>query len=442
MLGGERHGEEGSATYIIRGGNPIQGDLRPAGNKNAALPLLAAALLTDQPVVFDNVPDIRDVRAMLALLEGLGATVDRLGSRRWRVTATSIDPQRIDRVLCRKIRASFLLAGPLLARCQRAELPRPGGDRIGRRPLDPHVHALRDLGADVELAGDRCVLTAPASLQPGSVFLHEMSVMGTENTLMAAAGAKGTTVIDNAASEPHVQELSRFLVSMGVPVEGIGTNRLVVHGGGPPLQSDGRETVVGPDYIEVGSFIVLAAVTGGRLRIRGAQAGSLLRMTRIALARLGIRWRDEGDDIVVPADQTLRVEADLHGGVPKIDDGPWPAFPADLTSIALVAATQAQGTILIHEKMFESRLFWVDRLIAMGARIVLCDPHRALVVGPSSLYGTVMSSPDIRAGMALVIAALCGEGESRIHNVHQVERGYEALDKRLQALGADIERVE
>jgi UDP-N-acetylglucosamine 1-carboxyvinyltransferase len=429
--------------YIIRGGNPIQGEIVPAGNKNAALPLLAASLLTDQPVVLDNVPAIRDVQVMLELLGGLGAEVERVDRRMWRVTARSVDPTRIDPALCRQIRASFLLAGPLLARFRRAELPRPGGDRIGRRPLDPHIHALCDLGAEIEMASDRCHLTAPAGLVGREVFLHEMSVMATENTVMAAAGARGTTVIDNAASEPHVQELCRFLISMGVEVEGVGTNRLVVHGSETAAtEPRPASTVVGPDYIEIGSFIVLAAVTGGQLRIRDAQADRLLRMPRIAFERLGIRWEADGDDIVVPASQELKVVGDLHGGVAKIDDGPWPAFPADLTSIALVAATQAAGTFMIHEKMFESRLFWVDRLIAMGARIVICDPHRALVVGPSPLYGTVMSSPDIRAGMALVIAALCGQGESRIHNVHQVERGYEALDERLRALGADIQRVE
>ncbi len=437
-----RTDEDAQGTYIIRGGNPIHGEMVPAGNKNAALPLLAAALLTDQPVRLENVPDIRDVRVMLELLHSLGADVTRLDHRTWQVTARSIDPDRVDPRLCRQIRASFLLAGPLLARCQRAVLPRPGGDRIGRRPLDPHIHALTALGAEVDMQADRCVLAAPTGLRGADVFLHEMSVMATENTLMAAAGARESTVIDNAASEPHVQDLCHFLQSMGTTVEGVGTNRLGVH---PDRNGTGARpghAVVGPDYIEVGSFIVLAAVTGGHLRIRNTQADRLLRMTRVGFGRLGVRWYDDGTDIVVPAEQTLQVETDLHGGIAKIDDGPWPAFPADLTSIALVGATQTTGTVLIHEKMFESRLFWVDRLIAMGARIVICDPHRAIVEGPSTLYGTVMSSPDIRAGMALVIAALCGQGESRIHNVHQVERGYEALDQRLQALGADIERVE
>jgi UDP-N-acetylglucosamine 1-carboxyvinyltransferase len=327
----------------------------------------------------------------------------------------------------------------LLARQGRAVLPRPGGDRIGRRPLDTHINAFLELGAEVEVKPDRYVLASPGGLTGTDLFLHEMSVMGTENAVMAAALARGTTVIRNAASEPHVQELCRMIDSMGAPVEGIGTNTLIVHG---REELGGASATIGPDPVEVGSFAGLAAVTGGELRITGAMPDSHHRMTRIAFGRLGIRWNVDGNDILVPAEQELVIRDDLHGAIPKIDDGPWPAFPPDLTSIAVVLATQSRGTILIHEKMFESRLFWVDRLILMGARIVLCDPHRVVVVGPSPLHGQVLESPDIRAGMALVIAALCAEGQSVIHNIHQVERGYEDLHRRLSALGADIERVE
>jgi len=320
----------------------------------------------------------------------------------------------------------------------RAALPRPGGDRIGRRPLDTHLHALGDLGATVEIHPDHYLLSAPGGLRGTDIFLHEMSVMATENTIMAASMARGTTVIRNAASEPHVQELCHLINAMGGSVEGIGTNVLTVEGRD---HLHGATATIGPDHIEVGSFVGLAVATGGELLIENAQPSRCLRATSIALGRLGIRWESRGEDIFVPGGQELVVQEDLHGAIPKIDDGPWPAFPPDLTSIAVVLATQARGTILIHEKMFESRLFWVDRLIAMGANIVLCDPHRAVVIGPSRLYGQVLSSPDIRAGMALVIAALCAEGESTIQNVHQIERGYQDLPDRLRSLGADIEAL-
>lgn len=426
-----------SATYIVRGGHPISGTITPCGNKNAALPMLAATLLSEGPVRLANVPGIRDVAFMLELLQQLGAAVDAAGPNGWTVNSAAIrEPLPVSEAGT-EIRASFLLAGPLLGRWGRAELPRPGGDRIGRRPLDTHLHALMELGAAIDVLPDRYVMTAPNGLVGTDIFLHEMSVMGTENAVMAAALARGTTVIRNAASEPHVQELCRLIESMGCPIDGIGTNRLEIQG-----QSTLGEAAatVGPDLIEVGSLIGLAAVTGGHLRIVGARPRQHHRMTRIGFGRLGIHWDEEGEDIVVPSDQSLEVTDDLHGGIPKIDDGPWPAFPPDLTSIAVVLATQARGTILIHEKMFESRLFWVDRLIAMGARIVLCDPHRAVVVGPAQLHGQHLASPDIRAGMALVIAAMCAEGSSVIHNIKQIERGYENLHGRLQDLGADIDR--
>ena len=426
-------------AYIIHGGRPIHGTLVPGGNKNAALPMLAATLLADGPVELANVPQIRDVAVMLEILTSLGSVIEETAPGTWRIDSSQISIHEAPAQLACEIRASFLLAGPLLARHGRAVLPRPGGDRIGRRPLDTHVHALQALGAEVEVGPSSYRLSAPLGLIGADIFLHEMSVMGTENAVMAAALADGLTTIRNAASEPHVQELCRLINAMGGSVRGVGTNTLEVEGCrtlGP------AQATIGPDPVEVGSFIGLAAVTGGELRIVNAESERHHRMTELCFGRLGISWRVEGNDIVVPADQELVIRDDVHGAIPKIDDGPWPAFPADLTSISVVLATQARGTILIHEKMFESRLFWVDRLIAMGARIVLCDPHRAVVVGPSKLHGQNLASPDIRAGMALVIAALAAEGTSTIHNIRQVERGYQNLHRRLQALGADVERIE
>jgi len=426
-------------AYVIRGGNPIHGTLIPGGNKNAALPMLAATLLADGPVDLSNVPHIRDVAVMLELLAHLGVSVEEQGPGSWRLDASAVPRHEAPPHLACEIRASFLLAGPLLARHGHATLPRPGGDRIGRRPLDTHIHALQELGAEVEVGPDSYRLSAPRGLTGADIFLHEMSVMGTENAVMAAALAEGVTTLRNAASEPHVQELCRLINSMGGAVRGIGTNTLEVEG----CSSLGpAAATIGPDPVEVGSFIGLAAVTGGELRIVDAEPERHHRMTELCFGRLGISWRVEGNDIVVPAGQDLLIRDDVHGAIPKIDDGPWPAFPADLTSISVVLATQAHGTILIHEKMFESRLFWVDRLISMGARIVLCDPHRAVVVGPSRLHGQNLASPDIRAGMALVIAALAAEGTSTIHNIRQVERGYQNLHQRLKALGADVQRIE
>jgi len=425
-------------AYVIRGGRPIHGTLVPGGNKNAALPMLAATLLADSPVELANVPQIRDVAMMLELLASLGATIEETAPMVWSIDGSATTTKPLPAHLACEIRASFLLAGPLLARHGQAELPRPGGDRIGRRPLDTHIHALQALGAEVEVAADRYRLRAPRGLSGADIFLHEMSVMATENTVMAAALAKGVTTIRNAASEPHVQELCHLVNAMGGSVRGIGTNTLEVEG---CSALGGASVTIGPDPVEVGSFIGLAAVTGGGLRIINAEPERHHRMTKLSFGRLGISWRVEGDDIVVPPEQELVIQDDVHGAIPKIDDGPWPAFPADLTSISVVLATQARGTILIHEKLFESRLFWVDRLISMGARIVLCDPHRAVVVGPSQLHGQNLASPDIRAGMALVIAALAAEGESVIHNIRQVERGYQNLHIRLRQLGADVERI-
>ncbi|MGE0005819.1 MAG: UDP-N-acetylglucosamine 1-carboxyvinyltransferase [Parvibaculaceae bacterium] len=426
------------SRFLIEGRQPISGTIEPKGSKNAALPAIAATLLTDEPVTLTRLPDIADVRVMASLVEKLGAGVTSIADNRATFKAASIRHSAPDRALSQLIRASFLLAGPLLARTGSATLPRPGGDRIGRRPLDAHILAFQEMGARVEISPDSYHLTAPGGLKPADIFLVEMSVMATENVVMAAVLTPGTTHIHNAASEPHIQDLCRLLIAMGAGIEGVGSNVLTVTGA---ASLHGAIHELGPDYLEVGSFIGLAAATGGDLVIRNCRPREH-RMTAIAYGRLGIRWEVRGEDIHVPRHSRLEIQEDMHGALTKIDDGPWPAFPADLVSIALVVATQAMGTILIHEKMFESRLFWVDKLIAMGARIILCDPHRAFVVGRSLLYAQRLSSPDIRAGMALVIAALCAEGQSEIQNVEQIDRGYERLDERLRALGARIERAD
>ncbi|MBA3533119.1 MAG: UDP-N-acetylglucosamine 1-carboxyvinyltransferase [Ardenticatenales bacterium] len=425
------------ARFIIEG-QPAHfgGEVEPHGSKNAALPLIAATLLTEEAVTLQRLPHIEDVRVMKALVGELGSRIEEIAPHTTRFEARDILQTNPSRALAQSIRASFLLAGPLLARCHRATLARPGGDRIGRRPLDAHLEAFREMGVEVEVTADAYHLFAPHGLHAADIFLIEMSVMATENVVMVATLTPGTTTICNAASEPHIQDLCHLLNAMGGQIEGIGTSTLVVQG---VERLHGATFEIGPDYLEVGSFIGLAVATGGELLIRNCRPTEH-RITAIAYGRLGVQWEVRGEDIFVPRHQQLIVQEDLHGAIAKIDDAPWPGFPADLISIALVLATQVQGTILIHEKMFESRLFWVDKLISMGARIVLCDPHRAVVVGPSPLYGQVLSSPDIRAGMALVIAALCAEGTSVIHNVEQIDRGYGDLDVRLRALGATIER--
>ncbi len=419
--------------YEIEGSYPIRGRIRASGNKNAALPCIAAALLTDEPVVLRNIPDIEDVHVMLEVLSQLGATVEKLpGHGEWRITTHDITSSEVPLELARKIRASILLAGPLLARTGRVQLPPPGGDVIGRRRLDTHFLALSALGAQVEIDG---VFNLTANKLVGvEIFLDEASVTATENAIMAAVLAEGRTVIQNAASEPHVQDLCRMLNSMGAKITGIGSNILTISG---VSRLHGSEYKIGSDFMEVGSFIGLAAVTRGDLIIEDATPANL-KMTRLAFAKLGIHWERDGEDIRVPSGQALRVVPDMGGMIPKIDDAPWPGFPPDLTSIITVVATQVEGTVLIHEKMFDARMFFVDKLIAMGARIVLCDPHRAVVSGPSRLSGSEMTSPDVRAGMAMVIAAICAEGTSTIHNVYQIERGYENLVGRLRRLGARI----
>jgi UDP-N-acetylglucosamine 1-carboxyvinyltransferase len=426
------------SRFLIEGRHPISGVIEPKGSKNAALPIIAATLLTEEAVILTRLPDIADVRVMANLVQELGSSVTNIADNRCTFKAASIRHSAPDRALSQLIRASFLLAGPLIARTGSATLPRPGGDRIGRRPLDAHIVAFQEMGVEVEISPDSYRLTAPKGLKPADIFLLEMSVMATENVVMAAVLARGTTHIHNAASEPHIQDLCRLLIAMGARIEGVGSNVLTVDG---VDALHGATHEIGPDYLEVGSFIGLAAATGGDLVIRNCRPREH-RMTAIAFGRLGIQWDVKGEDIHLPRHPRLEIQEDMHGALTKIDDGPWPAFPADLVSIALVVATQAAGTILIHEKMFESRLFWVDKLIAMGARIILCDPHRAVVVGQSHLFGQRLSSPDIRAGMALVIAALCAEGHSEIQNVEQIDRGYERLDERLRSLGAKIERAE
>ena len=421
----------------IEGGRPLSGEVTIAGNKNAALPMLAATLLTDDEVVLENVPRIRDVQTMQTALAALGCSV-QAHEGRVALRTKDLTTPRPPAEICQNMRASFVLAGPLLARAGRAELPAPGGDKIGRRPVDTHVEALRELGAEIEVLPDRYVMTAPRGLHGRDIFLTEMSVMGTENAVMAAALAKGTTVLRNAASEPHVQDLCNLINAMGGRIQGVGTNTLHVEG---VERLHGCTFRVGPDYLEVGSFIALAAITGGALRIRRARPEEH-RVTQVAYAKLGVQWQVDGDDILVPPHQELVVQEGLHGAIPRIHDAPWPGFPADLTSIALVLATQARGTSLIHEWMYESRLYWVDRLIAMGARVIVCDPHRAVVTGPAKLYGQTVSSPDIRAGMALLLAALVAEGTTVIHNAQQIDRGYERVDERLRALGASIQRFD
>jgi UDP-N-acetylglucosamine 1-carboxyvinyltransferase len=414
----------------------LSGTIHPSGNKNAALPIIAAALLTEHPVVLENVPRIRDVETLVELVKTLGVDVRWAERNTLNMHARNLEQAHLDPDLCRRIRASILLAAPMLVRAGSVELAPPGGDVIGRRRLDTHFLALERMGVDLEF-GETIKMTAKG-LTGSDIFLDEPSVTGTENAITAAVGAKGTTILRNAACEPHVQDLCHFLVTLGATIDGIGTNKLTIEGGRVLTGGTHR---IGPDHIEVGSFIGLAAVTKSEIRI--ADAGvEHLRSTLMGFARLGVTCRIDGSDLVVPRDQEMVVRSDLGGHVPKLEDQPWPAFPADTMSIAVVTATQCEGMVLIHEKMFESRLFFVDKLIGMGARIVLCDPHRAIVSGPTRLRGSNVESPDIRAGMAMLIAALCAEGESTINNVGQIERGYERIDERLRSLGAHVERVE
>jgi UDP-N-acetylglucosamine 1-carboxyvinyltransferase len=423
-------------ALVIEGGNPLNGRIRASGNKNGALPIIAACLLVDKPVTLSNVPRIRDVETMLELVSATGANAEWTGPNDVRVDPVGLSSHEVDAVLAERIRASFLLAGPLLARLGRASVPPPGGDVIGRRRLDPHIHALERLGAQIEIESRFEMRTE--GLRGATIFLDEASVMATENAIMAAVLTPGETIIGNAACEPHVQDLCRFLVSIGAEIEGIESNVLRIHG---VETLRGGEWSIAPEHIEVGSFVGLAAATNSDLTIDGVKTADLACILT-AFTRLGIEVELGDGWLRVPPHQELVIQNDLGDQVPKIEDGPWPAFPADLTSIAVAVATQAWGTILVFEKMFENRLFFVDKLVSMGARIIVCDPHRVVVSGPSRLYGQRLTSPDIRAGMAILIAALCANGQSVIGNVAEIDRGYERIDERLRAVGAQIERVE
>lgn len=424
-----------SQRFVIEGGRPLSGTIVPAGNKNAALPIIAAALLCDEEVILDNVPQIVDVHTLLGLLDDLGVTMREVGPNSIAIHAQNIRTTTLDPELCGRLRASLLLAGPLLARCGRVELSLPGGDFIGRRRVDTHMLAFRELGADVT-SGRSYVIEAPRGLRGADIFLDEASVTATENAVAAAVLAPGTTTIMNAACEPHVQDMCHFLNALGARIEGIGTNLLTIEG---VDRLRGGRFRVGPDHIEIASFIGLAAITGSDITISDVRPRDL-HMILLTFQRMGIRVQLLGDSLRVPPGQDLTVEPDEGGAIPKIDDGIWPAFPADLTSIAAAVATQLHGTVMIFEKMFENRLFFVDKLVAMGARIVLCDPHRAVITGPAPLYGERVESPDIRAGMAMLIAGLAADGVTTIGNVRQIDRGYERIDERLRAVGARITR--
>jgi UDP-N-acetylglucosamine 1-carboxyvinyltransferase len=424
--------------FIIDGGHPLKGEVTPSGNKNAALPLLAACLLTDEPVILHNIPDILDIHAMRALIASLGVEINEITENSWRIHAKQILPGGLDPELCRRIRASILLAGPMMARACELHLPPPGGDIIGRRRVDTHILALQALGAQAEYdRKNRIYRFQSDKLFANNILLDEASVTATENTIMAAVMAKGTTILRNAASEPHIQELCLFLNSIGAEIENIGSNTLQIHG---VDKLYGGEFNIGPDYLEVISFIGAAAVTHGSIRIRNA-GNQYLDMIRLVFNRLGVEWKTEGDDILVSDQQRMNIEPDLGENIPKISVMPWPSFPTDLMSVAIVIATQSKGSILFHDWMYEGRMYFTDKLKAMGAQIVLCDPHRCIVQGPTELIGETVESPDIRAGLALLLAALAAKGKSEIRNVGQIDRGYERIDEKLRNLGAHIARL-
>lgn len=422
--------------FLIEGGIPLNGEVTPAGNKNAALPLLAACLLTEEPVTLHNIPQIKDVSVMRHLLESLGAKVEHLDATSWRITARDLKPADLDPELCRHIRASILVAGPLASRIGAFKLPPPGGDVIGRRRLDTHIIALRALGADVEY--DRGFTFKSDGLRGADFLMDESSVTATENAIMAAVTAKGDTVIRNAASEPHVQELCHFLNGLGAQIEEIGSNTLHIHG---VTKLHGGEYTIGPDYLEVISFVGAAAITHGTVRVKNAGVKNL-GMIGHMFERMGVRWDTEDDDLIVPANQRLEIVPDLDGAIPEIKTNVWPAFPTDLISIAITVATQATGSIMFHDWMFSGRMYFTDKLVGMGAKIILCDPYRCLIQGPNQLYAENLESPDIRAGMSLLLAALAAKGTSTVRNISQIERGYQDVDKKFKALGAQIERVQ
>jgi len=422
--------------FIIEGGHPLSGEVIPSGNKNAALPILAACILTDEKITLRNLPDIKDVRTMRALLESLGVSIHCIDPHTWEIQAKEIQPANLDPNLCKDIRASILLAGPMLAREGRIKLPPPGGDVIGRRRVDTHILSLEALGAQVEC--NRYFSFHVDKLLGANILLDEASVTATENTIMAAVMAKGTTIIRNAASEPHVQDLCNFLNSLGAKITNIGSNTLNISG---VDNLHGGDFQIGSDYLEVVSFIGAAVVSKGSITIKNA-CNANLDMIRLVFRRLGVDWEIKGkDDIFVPQEQRLIIEPDLGNAIPEISVMPWPAFPTDLMSIAIVIATQSKGTVLFHDWMYPSRMFFTDKLVGMGAQIVLCDPHRCIIQGPNHLFGEKMEGPDIRAGMALLLATLSADGISSISNVGQIDRGYERIDEKLSRLGANIRRV-
>jgi UDP-N-acetylglucosamine 1-carboxyvinyltransferase len=424
--------------FIIKGGYPLHGEVTPSGNKNAALPLMAACLLTEEPVILHNLPEIRDVQTMRDLLSSLGIEIESLGNHSWKFQAKSVRPADLDPDICKRIRASILLAGPMVARAGELTLPPPGGDIIGRRRVDTHILAIRSLGAIAEYDRPNKTFNFKANHLTGAdILLDEASVTATENAIMAAVTARGTTILRNAASEPHIQELCHFLNLLGAQINNIGSNTLHIHG---VSKLHGGEFNIGPDYLEVVSFIGAAVVTHGSIRIRKA-GQQYLGMIRLVLGRLGVMWEDDGEDIVIAEHQDLIIEPDLGDAIPEISVMPWPSFPTDLMSIAIVITTQSKGSVLFHDWMYPSRMYFTDKLVSMGAHIVLCDPHRCIVQGPTTLNGEKLESPDIRAGMALVIAALAADGQSTIRNVGQIDRGYERIDEKLQDLGAQIERT-
>jgi UDP-N-acetylglucosamine 1-carboxyvinyltransferase len=421
--------------FVIEGGVPLNGEVTPAGNKNAALPLLAASLLTDEPIILHNIPQIQDTLVMRKLVESLGVQIEDLDTTSWRVTARDLRLADLNPDLCRRIRASILIAGPLSARIGEFKLPPPGGDVIGRRRLDTHILALRALSVDVKY--DRGFSFQADNLHGADFLMDEASVTATENAIMAAVTAKGDTVIRNAASEPHVQELCYFLNILGAQIEEIGSNTLHIHGV-PKLH--GGEFTIGPDYLEVISFVGAAAVTHGNVRVKNAGINNLHMIAHV-FQRMGVVWQVEGDDLIVPSNQDLKIVPDLDGAIPEIKTNVWPAFPTDLISIAITVATQAGGSVMFHDWMFSGRMYFTDKLVGMGAKIILCDPYRCLVQGPNQLYSENLESPDIRAGMSMLLAALAAKGKSTVRNISQIERGYQDVDKKLQALGAKIERV-
>lgn len=421
--------------FIIEGGTPLTGEVTPAGNKNAALPLVAACLLTKEPVTLHNVPHIQDVLVMRKLIESLGAQVDDLDADSWRITARDLRPADLDPDICRRIRASILVAGPMAARVDEFKLPPPGGDVIGRRRLDTHMLALRALGVGVHY--ERGFTFRSHGLRGADFLMDEASVTATENAIMAAVTARGDTVIRNAASEPHVQELCHFLNTLGAQIEEIGSNTLHIHG---VSSLHGGEFTIGPDYLEVISFVGAAAVTRGSIRVKNAGVSNLHMIAHV-FERLGVTWNVDGDDLVVPSDQSLEIIPDIDGAIPEIKTNVWPAFPTDLISIAITVATQAKGSVMFHDWMFSGRMYFTDKLVGMGAKIILCDPYRCLIQGPNQLYGENLESPDIRAGMSMLLAALAAQGKSTVRNIGQIERGYQDVDKKLLALGAKIERV-